>query len=97
MSKEQTSDLLKFLKPFDDNIIDLVLWLRDFAWDLCPQANELIYDNYNAKVLNKWKRLFAKYPVKRWQQTQEKQMPTLSIYQASGENPPPSNSSLLLP
>ena len=22
--------------------------LRDFAWDLCPNANELIYDNYNA-------------------------------------------------
>src|SRR5215218_10110867 len=24
------------------------MWLRDFAWELCPQANELIYDNYNA-------------------------------------------------
>jgi hypothetical protein len=48
MSKDQTKDLLKFLKPFDDDIIDLVMWLRDFAWDLCPQANELIYDNYNA-------------------------------------------------
>lgn len=48
MSKEQTKDLLKFLKPFDEDLIDLVMWLRDFAWDLCPQANELIYDNYNA-------------------------------------------------
>ena len=48
MSKYQTEDLLKFLKPFDDDTIDLVMWLRDFAWDLCPQANELIYDNYNA-------------------------------------------------
>ncbi len=48
MSKDQTKDLLKFLKPFGDEIIDLVMWLRDFAWDLCPQANELIYDNYNA-------------------------------------------------
>lgn len=48
MSKDQTKDLLKFLKPFGDDIIDLVMWLRDFAWDLCPQANELIYDNYNA-------------------------------------------------
>lgn len=37
-----------FLKPFGDDIIDLVMWLREFAWDLCPQANELIYDNYNA-------------------------------------------------
>lgn len=48
MSKEQTKDLLHFLKPFGDDIIELVMWLRDFAWDLCPQANELIYDNYNA-------------------------------------------------
>jgi hypothetical protein len=48
MSKDQTKDLLKFLKPLGDDIIDLVMWLRDFAWDLCPQANELIYDNYNA-------------------------------------------------
>ncbi len=48
MSKEQTKDLLKFLEPFGDDIIDLVMWLRGFAWDLCPTANELIYDNYNA-------------------------------------------------
>lgn len=48
MSKDQTKDLLKFLKPFDDEIKDIVLWLRAFVWDLYPQANELIYDNYNA-------------------------------------------------
>lgn len=48
MSKEQTKDLLTFLTPFDTGITDLVMWLRDFAWDLCPKANELIYDNYNA-------------------------------------------------
>ncbi|MCW3108076.1 MAG: hypothetical protein JWQ09_2582 [Segetibacter sp.] len=48
MSRDQTKDLLKFLNPFGDDIIDLVMWLRDFAWDLCPEANELIYDNYNA-------------------------------------------------
>ncbi len=48
MSKDQTKDLLKFLKPFDKNITEIVLWLRDFVWDLYPQANELIYDNYNA-------------------------------------------------
>lgn len=51
MSKDQTKDLLIFLKPFDDHIIDLVMWLRDFAWDLCPKANELIYDNYNAVAI----------------------------------------------
>ncbi|MFL5764974.1 MAG: hypothetical protein ACJ77K_13605 [Bacteroidia bacterium] len=48
MSKEQTKDLLKFLKPFGKDVTDLVMWLRDFAWDVCPEANELIYDNYNA-------------------------------------------------
>mgnify|MGYP001554485844 CR=1 FL=1 len=51
MSKEQTKDLEKFLKTFDDEIIDVVRWLRNFAWDLCPKANELIYDNYNALSL----------------------------------------------
>jgi hypothetical protein len=48
MSKEQTQDLLKFLKPFGDDIIERALWLREFVWDLYPQTNELIYDNYNA-------------------------------------------------
>jgi hypothetical protein len=48
LSKEQTKELLKFLKPFGDDIMDKVMWLRDFAWNLCPDANELIYDNYNA-------------------------------------------------
>lgn len=48
MSKDQTKDLLKFLKPFGDDITSLVMWLREFAWDLYPQTNELIYDNYNA-------------------------------------------------
>lgn len=48
MSKDQTKDLLKFLSPFDDELTGLVLWLREFVWDLYPKANELIYDNYNA-------------------------------------------------
>ena len=48
MSKEQKKELLGFLEPFSDDITDLVMWLRDFARDLCPNANELIYDNYNA-------------------------------------------------
>jgi len=48
MSKEQTKDLLKFIKPFGDDISELVLWLREFVWDIYPQTNELIYDNYNA-------------------------------------------------
>src|SRR5262249_32091594 len=48
MSKEQTSDLLKFLKPFGDDIKERALWLREFVWDLYPKTNELNYDNYNA-------------------------------------------------
>ncbi|MEO7989009.1 MAG: hypothetical protein ABI663_05670 [Chryseolinea sp.] len=48
MSKEQTTDLLKFLKPFSDDTKEIVLWLRAFVWDHYPQTNELIYDNYNA-------------------------------------------------
>jgi hypothetical protein len=48
MSKEQTKDLLKFLKPFSKEISERALWLREFIWDLYPQTNELIYDNYNA-------------------------------------------------
>lgn len=48
MSKEESKDLLKFLKPFGPEITELVLWLREFVWDLYPKTNELIYDNYNA-------------------------------------------------
>jgi hypothetical protein len=48
MSKEHTKDLLKFLKPFGDDITNLAMLLREFAWDLYPETNELIYDNYNA-------------------------------------------------
>ena len=42
MSKEQTTDLLKFLKPFGDEIKERALWLREFVWDLYPKTNELI-------------------------------------------------------
>jgi hypothetical protein len=48
MSKEQTKDLLKFLKPFPSDVQERALWLREFVWDLYPDCNELIYDNYNA-------------------------------------------------
>ena len=51
MSKDQTKELLKFLKPFDDEKKELVLWLREFVWDLYPHTNELIYDNYNALAI----------------------------------------------
>ncbi|MEP7256250.1 MAG: hypothetical protein ABI666_10785 [Ferruginibacter sp.] len=48
MSKKETSDLLKFLIPFNEDITDLAFWLRGFVWNLYPNCNELIYDNYNA-------------------------------------------------
>lgn len=48
MSKSETKDLLKFLKPFPAEVQTVALWLRDFVWDLYPTSNELIYDNYNA-------------------------------------------------
>ncbi len=48
MSKEQTNDLLKFLKPFPQEVVEIALWLREFVWNLYPKTNELIYDNYNA-------------------------------------------------
>jgi hypothetical protein len=48
MPKESVKDLMKFLKPFPPNIKEIALWLRDFVWDLYPESNELIYDNYNA-------------------------------------------------
>lgn len=48
MSKEQTKDLKKFLKPFSPEKQEIAWWLREFVWDLYPTSNELIYDNYNA-------------------------------------------------
>ncbi|HVX26817.1 MAG TPA: hypothetical protein VHB70_10775 [Parafilimonas sp.] len=48
MSKEHVSELLKFLKPFPEEVQQKALWLREFVWDLYPTANEIIYDNYNA-------------------------------------------------
>jgi len=48
MGKKDKKDIQKFLKPFDKEINEIVLWLREFIWDLYPDCNELIYDNYNA-------------------------------------------------
>jgi hypothetical protein len=48
MAKDDLADLLKFMKPFSDEVKETALWLRDFVWDLYPNCNELIYDNYNA-------------------------------------------------
>jgi hypothetical protein len=48
MPKEEVKDLIKFLLPYPDKVKAAALWLREFVWDLYPEANELIYDNYNA-------------------------------------------------
>lgn len=51
MPKEEVADLLFFLRMFPSEVRERALWLREFVWDLYPQANELIYDNYNALAL----------------------------------------------
>jgi hypothetical protein len=48
MPKEEVKDLIKFLLPYPDQVKAAALWLRGFVWDLYPETNELIYDNYNA-------------------------------------------------
>ena len=48
MPKEDITDLKKFLTAYPAEVQELALWLRAFVWDLYPNANELIYDNYNA-------------------------------------------------
>lgn len=50
MSKEENSDLIKFLEPYPEDVQKNALLLRDFIWNLYPKCNELIYDNYNALV-----------------------------------------------
>ncbi|CAN5433341.1 hypothetical protein BH10ACI2_BH10ACI2_09560 [soil metagenome] len=47
MAKEDTKDLLRFLEAFPPESREIALWLRDFVWNLYPDCNELIYDNYN--------------------------------------------------
>lgn len=48
MPKEELNDLVKFLLPYPDRVKASALWMREFVWDLYPDSNELIYDNYNA-------------------------------------------------
>ena len=44
-------ELQKFIEPYDEGIQKLTLELRNFITDLVPQANELIWDNYNAVAM----------------------------------------------
>ncbi len=43
--------LKQFLEPYDERIQKLTFELRDFVTDLVPEANELIWDNYNAVAM----------------------------------------------
>ncbi len=43
--------LKKFLQAYDQNIQQLTMELRNFITGLVPQANELIWDNYNALAI----------------------------------------------
>ncbi|MBI1780715.1 MAG: DUF1801 domain-containing protein [Sphingobacteriales bacterium] len=51
MAREPLKDLLKFLKPFDKEVQEIALKLREFVLDIFPDTNELIYDNYNALAI----------------------------------------------
>jgi len=51
MAREPLTDLLKFLKPFDEEVQEIALKLREFVLDIFPDTNELIYDNYNALAI----------------------------------------------
>ncbi len=45
------SDLLQFIKAYDPKIQDIALYLRAYIIELVPEANELIWDNYNALAI----------------------------------------------
>lgn len=51
MPLSETKDLQKFLKPFPSEAQRLLYDLRAFIWERYPDANELIYDNYNALAI----------------------------------------------
>lgn len=51
MAKEEIKDVMLFLKPFPGNVKETTFWLREFVWNLYPDANELIYDNCNALAI----------------------------------------------
>lgn len=47
MPKNDTAELEKFLSAYPGSSREIALWLREWVWDLYPDSNELIYDNYN--------------------------------------------------
>ncbi|MBK7009753.1 MAG: hypothetical protein IPN73_16675 [Saprospiraceae bacterium] len=68
MNREILKDLIKFLKPYDKNVVETTLLLRDFIIEQQPDCNELIYDNYNAVAIgfsttDRQKELYCHVPV----------------------------------
>lgn len=51
MCKENIIQLTQFILPYPENVKSATFWLREFVWDLFPQTNELIYDNYNSVAI----------------------------------------------
>jgi hypothetical protein len=45
------SQLKKFIQPYDERVQKLTIELRSFITELVPEANELIWDNYNAVAM----------------------------------------------
>ncbi|GAB5563954.1 MAG: hypothetical protein Wins2KO_10170 [Winogradskyella sp.] len=41
----------EFIAAYDKNVQELTIALRNFITDLVPEANELIWDNYNAVAM----------------------------------------------
>ena len=48
---EANPKLSSFLKPYSSEIQQLTIELRNFVTELIPEANELIWDNYNAVAM----------------------------------------------
>lgn len=45
------SELKKFIQPYNNEIQNIAIELRNFITALIPEANELIWDNYNAVAM----------------------------------------------
>lgn len=48
MAVQDLKVLGRYLKAFPADVRAKAIWIREFIWGLYPDANELIYDNYNA-------------------------------------------------
>ena len=51
MARESIPELLNFLSAYDISVVRTAIELREFVLNLFPDANELIYDSYNALAI----------------------------------------------